>query len=114
MVALDQMGTMLSPCSPRISACTWVGGRLQPPGEVAAEAGRVQLRAQTDDPLPGQAAALHGKIRQHIDGVADDDQVGIVLEPGRLDLVEQRQEQVDVAVDQVEPALVGLAAQARR
>ncbi len=27
--AADQIGTMLSPCSPRISAVTWVGGSFK-------------------------------------------------------------------------------------
>src|SRR5262249_2100455 len=40
---------------------------------------------------------------------ADDDQVGTLLQPGRLDLFEQAEEQIDVAVDEIEPALLGLA-----
>ena len=111
-MALDQIGTMLSPCSPRISACTCDGRHLQTLGQVAAEAGRVELRAQAEDALPRQTAALHRQVRQHVHRVADDDEIGVVLEAGRLDLIEQRQEQIDVAVDEVEPALVGLAAQA--
>ena len=60
----------------------------------------------------GKPRALHRQIGQHIDRIADDDQVGVLLEAGRLDLIEQRQEQIDIAIDEVEPALVRLAAQA--
>ena len=47
-VALDQIGTMLSPCSPRIRAETCVGGGDEPLGDQRAEADRVELRAQAD------------------------------------------------------------------
>ena len=39
---------------------------LQAPGQVAAEAGRVELRAQADDALPRQTGALHRQVRQHV------------------------------------------------
>ena len=87
---------------------------LQPAGQVAAEAGRVELRAQADDALPRQTAALHRQVRQHVHRIADDDEVGVFFQAGRLDLIENAQEQIDVAVDEVEPALVRLAAQAGR
>src|SRR5207248_3707184 len=85
---------------------------LQPPGEVAAEAGGVELRPQAEHALPRQTAALHGEVGQHVDRVADDQDIRVVLEADLLDLVEDADEEVDVAADEVEAALVGLAAQA--
>ena len=65
-VALDQIGTMLSPCSPRISAGPASAGTCRRRGQIAAEAGRVELRAQADNALPRQTGALHRQIGQHI------------------------------------------------
>ena len=87
---------------------------LQAAGQVAAEAARVELRAQAEDALPRQAGALHRQVGQHVHRVADHDEVRVVLQAGRLDLIENAQKEIDVAVDEVEPALVRLAAQAGR
>ena len=62
----------------------------------------------------GQAELAHGQVGQDIDRVGNDQHDRVALEAGRLDLAEDVQEQLDVAIDQVEPALVGLAAQAGR
>ena len=45
---IDQIGTMLSPCSPRITAVTCVGAALSVVGDQAAKADRVELRSQAD------------------------------------------------------------------
>ncbi len=111
MVALDQIGTMLSPCSPRMRALTCVAGTCRRLARLLRKRVVSSTRAQADDALPRQARALHREIGQHIDRIADDDQVGVFLEPGRFHLVEQAEEQIDVAIDEIEPALVGLAAQ---
>ena len=68
--------------------------------------------AQADDLVWPAGRAGGGEIRQHVDRVGDDQDDGVLLQPGRLDLAEDVQEELDVAVDQVEAALVGLAAQA--
>ena len=86
--------------------------RFQALGEVAAKTRGIEHGAQAKDTLPGQTAALHGKVRQHIDGITDNDEIGSFLELRLLHLVEDAGEQIDVAVDEVEPAFVGLAAQA--
>src|SRR5581483_8133861 len=62
--------------------------------------------------LPGEAGALHGQVGEDVDGVADDKEVRALLQAGLLHLIEQAQEQIDIAIDEIEPALVGLAAQA--
>ena len=87
---------------------------LQPAGQVAAKTGRVQLRAEADDALPGQTGTLHGQVGQDVDRIADHDQVAVFFEAGRLGLFEQTQEEIDVAIDEIEPAFVRLAAQAGR
>src|SRR3954469_15510391 len=83
-VALDQIGTMLSPCSPRIRAFTCFAGRRRrrairlrerAAGTQAAKASRVELCPQADDALPRQADALDREISQHVDRVADDDDI---------------------------------------
>src|SRR5262249_14613537 len=88
--------------------------RLQPASQVAAETGRIELRPQTDDALPRQTAALHRQIRQHIHRVADDDEIGVLLQPRRLYLIENTQKQIDITVDEVKTAFVRFTAQAGR
>ena len=103
---------MLSPCSPRIVAVTCVGGSF------SASAIRLRNRAESSCvPRPitcvgGQAELRRRQVRQDVDGVRDDQHDRLPLQTRRLDLAEDVQEQLDVAVDQVEPALVGLAPQA--
>ena len=81
-------------------------------GEVAAETHRVELRAQADHALPGQAGTLYREVGEHIDGVAHHNEVSVLLQARRLDLIEQREEEIDVTIDEIEPALIGLTAQA--
>ncbi len=81
-------------------------------GDQAPEPGRVELRPQADHLRRGQAELHRGQVRQHVDGVGNDQDDRRLLRPGGLDLAQDVQEQLDVAVDQVEPALVGLAAEA--
>ncbi len=64
--------------------------------------------------MAGRSSCLHGQIGQHIDGVGHDENDRIALDAGRVRLAEDAEKQLDVAVDQVEAALVGLAAQAGR
>ena len=112
--AADQIGTMLSPCSPRIRAVTCVGGSS------SFSAIRLRNRAVSSwVPRPitcvgGQVELANGQIGQDIDRIGDDQHDRVALEAGRADLAEDAQEELDVAIDQVEPALVGLAAQAGR
>ena len=72
--------TRSAPCCRRArrgsSALTCVGGHLQRLGDQAAEAGRVELRAQAEHlRCQGRPEPLHGQVRQHVDRVADDDEV---------------------------------------
>ncbi len=90
------------------------GRHFQALGQVAAKARCIQLGSQSDDALPGKTGTLHGEMGEHINRIAHDDQIRILLQAGRLYLVEQTKEQIDVAIDQIEPALLGLAAQAGR
>ena len=113
IVALDQIGTMLSPCSPRIRAETCVGGALELLGDQAAEADRVELRAQADAPATAAASAARPPGRSaRRPGSRRPARSRPCLMPDLADLGQDAQEQIDVAIDQVEPALVGLAAQA--
>src|SRR6185437_8262693 len=78
------------------------GRHFQTLGQVATKPRCVKLRAQADDALPRQTTTLHGQIRQYIYRVTDDDEISVVLQAGTLDLFKQRQEQIDVAVDEVQ------------
>ena len=114
-MALDQIGTMLSPCSPRIRAVTCVGAALQLLGDQAAEADRVELRAEADAPaLGGRSSRSAARYVSTSTGFETTSTIGVLLDAGLADLGEDAEEQVDVAVDQVEPAFVRLAAQAGR
>src|SRR5262249_6329483 len=80
--------------------------------QVAPKAGGVELGAETDDPLPRQTAALHGLISQHVDRIADNDKIRVVFKARLFDFIEDTEKEIDIAVDQIQPAFVGLAAQA--
>ena len=113
-VALDQIGTMLSPCSPRISAETCVGGAANCVGDQAAETDGIELRPQADDLRRRQVEPIGRQIRQNIDRVRDHKHDRVAAITGAANLVENAAEQIDVAVDQVQPAFVRFAAQAGR
>jgi hypothetical protein len=94
---------MLSPCR---------RGGSQLAGDEAAEADGVELRAQADDLRLGEAETVGGDVGEDIDGVRDDQHDGARFQSGLEALVENADEQVGVAVDEVEAAFIGLAAQA--
>ena len=48
---------------------------LQSLAEIALEASRVEHRAQAEDAIRRQAGALDGQVGQHIDRIADDDEI---------------------------------------
>ena len=110
--AVDQIGTMLSPCSPRIKAVTCVGGRSIP------SAIRLRNRAVSSTvPSPmtwldGRSSCRAARYVSTSTGLETTRTIASRFEPGRGDLAEDVQEQLDIAVDQVEAALVGLAPQA--
>lgn len=56
-------------------------------------------------------AALAGHVGQDIDGIGDDDDGRAIVELHALEVVENRLEERDVAVDELEAGLVGLAAE---
>ena len=87
---------------------------LQPARQIAAKPGGIELGAKAEDPLPGQAGALNGEICQHVDGITNDEQVAVFFETGRLGLFEKPKKEIDVAVDEIEPALLWLPPQASR
>ena len=60
----------------------------------------------------GKLEPLGGQVGQHVDRVRNDQHHGVVLVPDFRDFAQNAQEQIDVAIDQVEPAFVGLASQA--
>ena len=84
----------------------------------SASAIRLRNRAESSCvPRPitwrgGQAELRRRQVGQHVDRVRDDEDDRVLLRARGLDLAEDVQEQLDVAVDQVEPALVGLAPEA--
>ena len=83
--AVDQIGTMLSPCSPRISAVTCVGGSS------SSSAIRLRNRAVSSCvPRPitwrrRQVELANGQIGQHVHRVGDDqhDRVALDARPRR-------------------------------
>ena len=90
-----------------------LGGReLELFGDQAAKPGGVELGSQADHLAGGQVELPNGQIRQDIDRVGNDQHDRVALDAGRGGLAEDAQEELDVAIDQVEPALVRLAAQA--
>ena len=90
------------------------GGKLELFGDQAAKPGGVELGSQADHLAGRQVELANGQVGQDIDRVGDDQHDGVALDAGRRGLAEDAQEQLDVAIDQVEPALVRLAAQAGR
>src|SRR5207249_12036384 len=89
------------------------GRQLEYVRDQRAEAGGVEPRAQAIDLLPGQTASLHRQMREDIDRVRDHKDVGVLAKARGFEAVEYLREQRDVAADEVEPRLVGLAPQAR-
>ena len=62
-----------------------------------------------------QIEPLGRQVGQHVDRVRDDQHDRVAsCSPRLADLAQDAEEQIDVAVDQVEPAFVGLAPQAGR
>ena len=112
--AVDQIGTMLSPCSPRIRAETCVGGSS------SVSAIRLRNRAVSSwVPRPitwpgGRSSCVTARYVRTSTGLETTSTMASCLMPGRSGLAENAEEQLDVAVDQVKPALVRLAAQAGR
>src|SRR6266545_1316741 len=80
-------------------------------GDERAEAGSVEHRAEAIDLLPWQTTPLHREMGKDIDRVRDHEDVGILARARGFDAVEDLHEQCDIAIDEVEPRLVGLAAQ---
>ncbi len=89
------------------------GRQLERLGDQAAKPGRVELRSQADD-LARRASSSRRTARyvKTSTGLETTSTIASRLQAGRGHLAEDAQEQLDVAIDQVEPALVGLAAQA--
>ena len=90
------------------------GGKLELFGDQAAEPCGVELGSQANHLARGQGELANGQIGQDIDRVGDDQHDRVTLDAGRAGLTEDAEEQLDVAIDQVEPALVRLSAQAGR
>ncbi len=84
-------------------------------GDQAAEADRVELRAQADHlrrrQLQSRCAARYVSTST---GFETTSTTASRLHAGLLNLAENAEEQIDVAIDQIEPAFVRLAAQAGR
>ena len=78
--AVDQIGTMLSPCSPRIRAVTWVGGSW------SFSAIRLRNRAVSSCvPRPitwlaGRSSWRDGQVGQDVDRVGDDQHDRVALD----------------------------------
>ena len=70
MLALDQIGTMLSPCSPRITACSCVAGAAEPHRQQAPEPERVEQRAEAHDAAGRQRQLLLGEVGEDVDRIA--------------------------------------------
>ena len=81
-------------------------------GDQRAEAGGVELRAQADHLGRIELQIVDRQPGEDVDRVGDDEDDRVLLQAGGLERVEDLLEERDVAVDQIEPALVGLAAQA--
>ena len=90
------------------------GRHVELGGDQAAKADRVELRAQADHLAGRQVEPLGRQVGEHVDRVGHHQHDGVLLEAGLGDLAQDAQEQIDVAIDQVQPAFVGLAAQAGR
>src|SRR5207249_603596 len=88
------------------------GRQLEFVSDQRAKAGSVEHRAQAIDLLPGQTASLHRQCREDIDRVRDHKHVGVLAQSRGFDTVEYLGEEGDVAIDEVEPRLVGFAPQA--
>ena len=88
------------------------GGRAEGGGEQTAEAQGVEERAEPDDVPVRQAELLLGQIGEDVDGIGDDQHDRVLAHPGGADRRQDRAEELDVAVDEREPAFVGLAPQA--
>jgi hypothetical protein len=85
---------MLSPCSPRIIARTCVAGSL------------------SVDAMREQKREVSSAVREDVHGIRDHHHDGLLLQPGLLEAPQNAEEEGDIAVDEIEAGLVGLAAQA--
>ena len=85
---------------------------LQIHRQQAAEAERVEQRAQADHAALGQREFLVGEVGEDVDRIGDDEHDRVGPQPLGLDLAEDRPEEDDVAVDERQPALVGFPPQA--
>ena len=81
---------------------------LQTLGEMAAEASRVQLRAESQDALPRQTGSLHCQISEHVHRVADDDEIASFFRPAVLTCSSSVMKEIDVAVNEVSRLSSGL------
>ena len=111
-VALDQIGTMLSPCSPRISALIWLGGKAGFQRDQRAEAGGVELRAQADRFGRVVLEIIDRQPGEDVHRIGHDEDDRIFLQARGLERIQNLLEERDIAIDQIEPAFVGLSPQA--
>ena len=72
MAALDQIGTMLSPCSPRIKALTCDGAALKC-WRSGYESESYRAACPGRSPAPAEVKPIGGEYSQNIDGIADDE-----------------------------------------
>jgi len=92
-----------------------LGGRqTQPLSDQTAKASRVEHRAQADHLRRRQTQFLNSQIGEHVHGIGYHNHDRLALEPRGGGLLENRQKELDVAIDQVQPALIGLAPQSGR
>ncbi len=84
---------------------------VQSGGDQAAKANRIELRAEADDLRQRQIEPFVRQVGEDVDRIGDDEDDCIARVAHAADLIENAREQIDVAIDQVQPALVRLAAQ---
>jgi len=109
-VADDQIGSMVSPCSPRIIARTWVGGRFKELeiSEQKREVSRTVPSPSTwEAGKPGLLDSKLGPMSTGLETTYDDR----FFHPRTLEALENSEKERDVAVDEVEAGLVRFAAE---
>src|SRR3954452_3382202 len=82
-------------------------------GDERTEPRRIKHRAQSINLLPGQPHPLYSELGENIHWVRYDEHMRILAKTGRLDAVENLDEERNVAIDQIEPGFIRLPAQAR-
>ena len=90
------------------------GRRRQLLSDQGPETDRIKLGAQSHHALGRQVEPLGRQVRQDVDRIRNDQDGGIFFVPGAMNALQDSEKQFDVAVDQVEPALVRLAPEAGR